>query len=95
MARTSNLTNKFFIVDVMVAVRDGNFNKVSRFLMNNLREAGFIEPVFEKASHGKGRKIVSWEITGKGRGYLALSRSWKRPYVAKTKTVDSEQLVAA
>ena len=82
MARTSNLTNKFFIVDTLNAVSEGNTNVVSRYLLNTLRDAGYLSPVMEKASHGKGRKISKWNVTGKGRGYLALSKTWKRAEAA-------------
>ena len=78
MARTAKASDGYWTASVLTQVRDGNPNVVSRYLLNNLREAGYIEPVMERASHGKGRKISNWVLTVKARRFLGLAKTWNR-----------------
>jgi hypothetical protein len=73
--RKPTLANKFAVIDALNAVSAGNFK--SRYLTLKLIDLGFVVAKQMK-SEGRGRPRVVYELTGKGRGRLAISKNWKR-----------------
>ncbi len=67
--------NKFNVIDALTAVQTGNFK--SRHLTMKLIDMGLVEAVTVK-SEGRGRPRVLFQVTGKGRGRIALAKNWKR-----------------
>jgi len=53
-----------------------NLNSLSRFLKLQLVDKGFVK-VVKRKSEGRGRPVHDYEVTGKGRGLVALSKNWK------------------
>lgn len=53
-------------------------NEVSRFLKLQLVEMGYlaVKPI-DTETPRRGRKAHSYELSGKGRGLVALSKNWK------------------
>lgn len=73
--RKSLLSNKFAIVNIL---ESGDLGGISDWYRIQLMERGLIEQ-FNMSNEGKrGRPRVAFKVTGKGRSYLALSKSWKR-----------------
>lgn len=83
MANKFKVTNKFWVVDRLNEVKEGK-PTVSYHLLRTLEASGYIKPVHIKVTEGPGRGKKFHELTGKGRGYLGLAKSWKRPEDKKT-----------
>ena len=49
---------------------------VSRYYKVMLVEAGYLSTTSVKETEGRGRPTVRYELTGRGRGLLALSQNW-------------------
>lgn len=79
MAKTFKHTNKFWVADMLKGIAEGNQNVTTPHLLRTLEDKGFLAPVSIKKTSGVGRPSKAYELTGKGRGYLGLSKSWKRP----------------
>lgn len=77
MARTSTFADKFVKAATVEAIANGEV-KISRYLTIELEKLGLIKRVPVKMSEGRGRPTMTVEVTGKGRGYVALSKKWKR-----------------
>ena len=77
MANKAKTTNKFFKVQVLNQVASGNV-ETSRYLLNTLVTQGYLVSKEVKEKTGRGRGKTVWELSGKGRGYLALSKNWKQ-----------------
>lgn len=77
MANKAKTTNKFWIVDRLMEIRDGN-PTVSYHLLRTLENEKFIEPKFEKVTPGRGRGRKFYTLTSKGKSYINLSVNWKR-----------------
>lgn len=60
--------------DVVKALND--LDNISRFLKLQLVEKGYVEIFKVKATAGRGRANHVYQISGKGRGLLALSSKW-------------------
>ena len=73
--RKKTFANKFNVIDCLNRIQEGNFK--SRYLTLKLVEMGFVEVVTEKGE-GRGRPRVTYRVTGKGRGRIALAKNWKR-----------------
>ena len=70
--RKAVFADKFAVVEALKNITD-----VSRYLALKLAERGFIEVETVKGE-GRGRPRVVYKVTGKGRGYVALSKNWKK-----------------
>lgn len=80
MARSKTFVDKFAVVDALNALSDNAQADISRFLKEQLVESGFLDKVkIEKRIPGRGRKPMAYTLTGKGKSYKNLARSWKRP----------------
>jgi DNA-binding PadR family transcriptional regulator len=77
MANKSKSENKFWIVDRLSEIKNGEV-KVSYHLLRVIENKGFISPKFVKITEGRGRGKKFYELTGKGKSYLNLSKNWKR-----------------
>lgn len=53
-----------------------NEKSLSRFLKLQLAEKGLLEAVSEQSGK-RGRPRLTYQLTGKGRGLVALSKNWK------------------
>ena len=73
--RPAVFADKFGVVDALAALAGGK--APSRYLLLKLVEMGFVATRTVK-SEGRGRPRVEFDLTGKGRGRLALSKNWKR-----------------
>lgn len=74
MARIPTFTNKVSLAKTLANLAEGK--EVSRFLSLQLVEKKFV--TIETVKHsGRGRPMHKFVLTGKGRGYVALSRNWK------------------
>lgn len=67
--------NKFNVIDALTAIQTGSFK--SRHLTMKLIDMGLVEAVTVKGE-GRGRPRVVFQVTGKGRGRIALAKNWKR-----------------
>ena len=74
--RPAAFANNFNVADSLAAIRD-NSGEVSRYLALQLAERGLVAPEAVK-SGGRGRPRIVYNLTGKGRGLVALSKNWKR-----------------
>ena len=63
-------------VAVLKAVQAGDAD-TSRFLKEQLVEQGLLEKVQVKATEGRGRPRVVYQVAGKGRNLITLSARWK------------------
>lgn len=79
MAKTHKIANKFWIVDRLKEIAEGNQNGTTYHLLRTLEDKGFLVAVSKKVTPGPGKPQKFYELSGKGKGYLALSRTWKRP----------------
>ena len=70
MARPHTFSNKTKLVGALEAIESGT---VSRFLALQLVEKGYVK--IEKIATGR-RPAHAYHLTGKARGYLALSKNW-------------------
>ena len=70
-------TNKFWIADRLAEIRDGNAT-VSYYHKRILVALGYLTATEVKTNAGPGRGTVVYELSGKARGFLALSRNWRR-----------------
>lgn len=77
------LKNKFALVDALLAlgegVRRGPEMPHSYMVMRKLVKAGFIK--YERdgvKEHKRGATPKMYRVSGKGKGYLALAKNWKR-----------------
>lgn len=73
--RPKTFATKINVVDAL-----NSLATVSYPLMRQLRAAGYVEAVkdFENKGLGRGRAPFRYEVTGKGRNLINLSRKWKR-----------------
>jgi hypothetical protein len=71
MARTATFSTKSSVAKALV-----NLDTLSRFLKLQLVEAGYLKAVTVPSTGKRGRPEVSYVMTGKARGLLALSRNW-------------------
>ena len=89
MARTSDFNDKFNIVAALQAIAAGmtGDEAPSRFHREQLVEKGFLvkekKPELKKVVGSRGRAPVVYNLTGRGKGYINLSKNWKRPEGAK------------
>lgn len=74
LGRKAEFENSKTVAKALRAVRDNGLYK-SRFLTLKLVERGFVEAV-NMPSGFRGRPRVNYVLTGKGRGYVALSKNW-------------------
>lgn len=78
----SRFADKFAIVDALQALGEGVARRkegpASYYLMRKLAEKGFVTTVPVSKDHAKGKTPKAWTVSGKGKGYLALSKNWKR-----------------
>ena len=66
---------KTLTVQLLRGVADGAPND-RRYYLERLVEKGYLErKKLEK--EGRGRKPIAYLLTGKGRGFLAISKNWK------------------
>lgn len=72
MARTPTFIRKTNVVEALKDV-----DNISRFLKLQLVEAGFLQ-VTPVKSGNRGRPAFAFDLTGKAKGLLALSRNWKQ-----------------
>lgn len=54
-----------------------SFDTLSRYHRVQLVKMGYAEAKTEKLTAGRGRPTVKYELSGKGRGLVALSKNWK------------------
>jgi DNA-binding PadR family transcriptional regulator len=81
MTNIAKTENKFWVRDRLQEIQNGE-STLSRALKENLVELGLLAPKFVKVNEGtRGRPMKVYELSGKGRGYLGLSKSWKRDRV--------------
>lgn len=73
----AKMENKFWIVDSLTAIQEGEGTKVSYYHKRKLVNRGFLEVNHIKGD-GRGRPSVVYALAGKGRSYLALAKNWKR-----------------
>jgi len=76
----SKLENKWWIVDRLKVINgddDAKDLKISYYHKKILVERGFVA-VENLKGEGRGRPTSIYKLSGKGRGYLALSTKWKR-----------------
>jgi predicted ArsR family transcriptional regulator len=73
--RLAVFRDNYAIVEVLEAIAAGMTK--SRYLTLQLVQMGFVKPVTVK-TEGRGRPRVVYEVTGKGRGRIALAKNWKR-----------------
>ena len=73
MSRTQTFSNKAKLV---AALNDVETGKISRFLKLQLVEKGYVKIEKVRAADGVGRPAHDYRLTGKARGYLALSKNW-------------------
>ncbi len=76
MSRKSVLDDKFAIVDRLTEIQEGK--PVSRFLKDKLAGQGYLTMKESRAPGQRGQTSKTFEVTGKGRGFVALSKNWKR-----------------
>ena len=84
---TGTFDNKWGIVEglKLIAAKDGFYHyndvgaAVSRVLTLQLVARGLVETHKAKLIEGPGRAKLFYRLTGKGRGYMALSARWKQP----------------
>jgi hypothetical protein len=89
MARTSSFGNKF----VLAAMLE-NPEKISRYIALQLVAKGYLKIEKVKENPGRGRASHVYAQTGKAKGYIALSRNWKKNKVSSDKVeVSSEPLM--
>jgi len=55
----------------------GTSDQPSTFLLKKLEDKGFVEFKPVKVTEGRGRPKLVAQLTGKGRGFVALSSRWK------------------
>ena len=71
--------NKFWIVDSLNEIsKDPQTTSVSYYHKRKLVDLSYLKQVYIPLKAGRGRPATNFEVSGKGRGYLALSKNWKR-----------------
>lgn len=75
LGRRPVFNDSYAVVDALKKLSTGQLK--SRYLTLQLVEKGLVEPVTVK-SGSRGRPRVVYQVTGKGRGRIALSRNWKK-----------------
>ena len=73
--RKAAFADKFAKVAFLEALANGDLK--SRYLALQLVEQGLVASETIKSA-GRGRPRVEYKVTGKGRGYMALARNWKK-----------------
>jgi hypothetical protein len=73
MARTPTFSNRTKLVETLNSIKNGE--DVSRFLCLQLVDLGYVTTETEKHA-GRGRPMIHYVLSGKGRGYLALAKNW-------------------
>lgn len=76
MAKKTITECKFEIVDKLLDIERGT--PVSRYLMNKLHGEGYLEMVESRNPGQRGQTTKTFAVSGKGRGYIALAKNWKR-----------------
>lgn len=76
MSRKSIVDDKFAIVDRLKMIEEGK--PVSRYLKDKLTGMGYLTMKESRQPGQRGQTSKSFEVSGKGRGYIALSNSWRR-----------------
>lgn len=71
--RVKNFNDKWNKVNAM-----GDLSSVSKYYLKQLEAEGYVEFQDVKTDR-RGRPAKVAVLTGKGRGYLAMSKNWKRP----------------
>jgi len=88
--RKPQFSDKWGIVEALSHINgyNGHYHydnvgaNVSRVLTLQLVELEYLETFKEKVTQGRGRAKMFYRLTGKGKGYLALSARWKKPETA-------------
>lgn len=73
MANKAKMENKRWLATTLT-----NLDKVSYYIANQLVDAGYVEVTKVKMTDGVGRKSNVYKPTGKGRGFIALSKNWNK-----------------
>lgn len=69
-------TNKFWVIDTLKAI-EANPDAVSYYHKKKLLKEKLLNEV-TMHKEGRGRPEKTFELSGKARGYLAISKNWKR-----------------
>jgi DNA-binding PadR family transcriptional regulator len=77
--KSPKTSDKFWIVDRLQEIKEDRQRQISYHLLRRLEEKGLIAPVARKITPGRGKPRKFYELSPKGRSWLALSKTWKRP----------------
>jgi hypothetical protein len=77
--KSPKTSDKFWIVDRLQEIKEDKQRLISYHLLRRLEEKGLIQPIARKITPGRGKPRKFYELSPKGRSWLALSKTWKRP----------------
>lgn len=85
MARTNSFNNTKSIVNAL-----NTLNETSYFLKRQLVHKGYLTVNKMRTSDKAGRYAHVYEVSGKGRGLLAISENWKKKQSTEDNIIFSE-----